>query len=113
MSYENVSMVRGDTMSFGLQVQFDDGVQPLDTAYFTCKANYSDINPVFQKSLDDGIDIVSSDTDSVIYRIRVAPEDTKYIEPKNYYYDFQIGINHDIFTVLRGILKVDMDITEE
>lgn len=113
MDYENVEMVRGDTLSFGLEVEFDEGVQPLDSAYFTCKSNYEDVTPVFQKTLDDGIDIVSSGADSVVYRIRVAPGDTKNIEPKNYYYDFQIGINHDVFTVLRGILKVDIDVTEE
>jgi len=108
VAYEqNVVMVRGDTMSFGLKVEFDEGVQNLDTAFFTCKSNYDDYDVIFKKSIGDGIEIVGTDEKSVTYRIRIAPNDTEYLEPGNYYYDFQIGVNYDVFTLRRGILKIE------
>lgn len=108
---ENVVMVRGDTMSFGLKVEFDEGVQNLDTAFFTCKSNFDDYDVIFKKSIGDGIEIVGTDEKSVTYRIRVAPDDTKHLEPGNYYYDFQVGINYDVFTLRKGILKIEQDLT--
>jgi hypothetical protein len=111
MSDTNIEMVRGDTLAFALQVDFDEDAQNLDTAYFSCKSNYDDFNYVFQKSLNDGIEIVSTDENSVIYRVRVAPIDTKTIEPGEYFYDMQIGINQDVYTVLRGVLKIENDVT--
>ena len=45
------------------------------------------------------------------YRVRVAPIDTKTIEPGEYFYDMQIGINQDVYTILRGVLKVENDVT--
>lgn len=108
---ENVVMVRGDTMSFGLKVEFDEGVQNLDTAFFTCKSNYDGYDVIFKKSIGDGIDIVGTDEKSVTYRVRIAPNDTKNLDPGNYYYDFQIGINYDVFTLRRGILKIEQDYT--
>lgn len=108
---ENINMVRGDTLAFGLKVDFDENVQSLDTAYFSCKSNYDDFNYVFQKSLNDGVEIVEIDGRSATYRIRVAPIDTVAIEPGEYFYDFRIGINHDVFTVRRGILKIEENVT--
>mgnify|MGYP003288071462 CR=1 FL=1 len=111
MSNTNVKMVRGDTLAFALKVEFDEDVQTLDSAYFSCKSNYDDYGFIFQKSLSDGIEIVDSDEISVTYRVRVAPTDTKTLEPGNYFYDFQIGINHDVFTIQKGVLKIEKDMT--
>lgn len=111
MANTNVKMVRGDTLAFAVQVEFDEDVQNLDTAYFSCKSNYDDYDYIFQKSLNDGIEIVGSDEKSVTYRVRVAPTDTKTLEPGNYFYDLQIGVNHDVFTIRKGVLKIERDMT--
>ena len=100
----NISMVRGDTLSFAFEVE---GIDSLDTAYFSCKVNSDDQNYVFQKSLSSGISLV----DEGKYRVRVAPSDTENIEVGYYYYDLEIGVNGDVFTILRGRLKIDQDIT--
>ena len=100
----NLCMVRGDTLAFSFEVE---GIDTLDTAYLSCKANVDDENYVFQKSLTDGISLVSTGK----YRVRVAPEDTSNIEVGSYYYDLEIGANSDIFTILKGILKVEQDVT--
>lgn len=105
---KNLKMVRGDTLSFGIEYSFDDeSVQDLDTCYFSCKQNADDEEYIFQKSLNDGI----SKVDDGKYRVRVAPEDTENVEVGNYYYDLEIGLNDDIFTIIKGVLSIESDIT--
>lgn len=100
-------MVRGDTLAFGVEIE---GLgQNLDTCYFSCKTDPSDTNYVFQKSLDDGITVVEQGK----YRVRVAPDDTENLNTGKYFYDLEIGINGDIYTVLRGKLEIVYDITRE
>lgn len=99
-----VAMTRGDTLSFGMEIEGLD--QDLDTAFLTCRRNHSEA-PVFQKSLGYGI----TKQDIGRYVIRVAPEDTESLEPGKYYYDLEIGVNGDIFTVLKGVLELERDVT--
>lgn len=104
----NMRMIRGDTLSFGVEYSFDDETsQDLETCYFSCKKNADDEEYAFQKSLSDGISKVNSGQ----YRIRIAPEDTEDLEAGNYNYDLEIGLNDDKFTLLRGILRIDEDVT--
>ena len=110
---ENFRMYRGDTWAKAIEIKFDEEPQDLEEAYFTCKINYDDINPVFQKTLNDGIQKIEKKGNALYYGIRIAPEDTKNIEIGNYYYDLEIGLNGDKFTLLNGILKLDKDITNE
>lgn len=103
----NIAMVRGDTLAFAVEIEDLD--QDLDTCFFSCKSDPSDTEYVFQKSLDNGIE---KDTIGK-YKVRVAPEDTENVEPGKYYYDLQIGLNSDIYTVLKGQLEIVFDITRE
>ena len=106
MEESYITMVRGDTLSFGLSIDGLDG-QDLETAFFTCKSNKSNVSNVFQKSLGNGI----SKLDDGEYVVRVAPEDTANVEAGKYFYDLQIGLNSDVFTILHGILEITQDVT--
>ena len=101
----NITMVRGDTLSFGLE--FEGLEQDLDTAYMSCKSSYSATSNSFQKSLGNGITKVETGK----YRVRVAPADTANLTAGTYYYDLQIGVNDDIFTIMYGSLTLLPDIT--
>lgn len=101
----HVSMTRGDTMSFGIEIEGAN--QDLETAFFTCKKNLEE-SPVFQKSLGQGI----TKTGEGQYAVRVAPQDTSGLEPGDYFYDLEIGANGDVFTVLKGVLKIERGVTE-
>ncbi len=102
----NIQMVRGDTLAFGMEIE---GLgQDLASCYFTCKKSFQGEN-IFQKSIGNGVSKVSDG----VYRVRVAPEDTADVEAGNYYYDLQIGVNSDIFTLLRGVLMIQNDVTRE
>ena len=106
MEESYITMIRGDTLAFGMSIDGLDG-QDLETAYMTCKANKSDAEYVFQKSLGNGIVKV----DDGEYTVRVAPEDTADVVEGKYFYDLEIGLNSDIFTVLHGILEIIQDVT--
>ena len=109
MEESNITMMRGDALSFGLEIQDGEG-NPLDveTAYFTSKKTYTDEVTLFQKSLSNGI---SKDSTGK-YIVRVAPEDTAEAEAGKYFYDFQVGLNTDVFTILHGVLEIEPDVTD-
>jgi hypothetical protein len=110
MEDKYIRMVRGDTLSFGLQVYDDSGEpfdQDLERAYFTCKSNSSDNRFLFKKSLSGGVSKVGKGA----YVVRVAPSDTASAKPGKYFYDFEIGCNGDVFTVMRGVIEIMQDIT--
>ena len=103
----NLEMTKGDTLSFGVEI-IDLG-QEIEEAYFTVKNNYDD-DPLFQKSLGNGIQLDTVEGENYTYIVRVAPEDTENLEPKKYYYDFEIRLNGDVFTILKGILDLEFDV---
>lgn len=105
---QNMKMVKGDTLSFGVEIE--GNTQDLDSAYFSCKKDIDSSDYIFRKSLNDGIWKDSTGENNVIYGVRVAPEDTEELEAGNYYYDMEIGINDDIFTILKGVLTIEKDV---
>lgn len=107
MSDENITMIKGDTVSFNIIVKDDEGeAVTVDSAYFTAKKNPTDVTPSFQKSLGSGI----TQEDGVL-TVRIAPSDTASLYEGLYFYDCQIGIDSDKYTLLRGILSLEQDVT--
>lgn len=107
--YKNdIRHVKGDTFSCGLTVE--NLGQDLDTAYFTCRDSLNDNSEaLFVKALDDGISIVEQQENIYKYAIRVAPEDTEDLQSGTYYYDLEIGVNSDIFTIMKGKFILEQD----
>ena len=105
-----ITMTRGDTLSFGIEL-LDENDEAFTTnlasAFFTCKHNHTDATNIFRKSLGNGI----TRTGTGQYVVRVAPNDTKDVEAGKYFYDLQIGINSDVFTILKGVLEIEQDVT--
>ena len=108
---QNLEMIKGDTLAFCVEIEFDESPQQLSNAYFSCK-NIPDGEILFQKSLNDGIEHVNQIDNKLYYRVRIAPQDTKKLEIGRYHYDVEIRINSDVFTILNGILKIEKEITE-
>lgn len=104
----NMTMTRGDTLAFAVEIEGLEG-QDLETAKFSCKTDPDDENYVFQKSLESGISKVSAGK----YRVRVAPADTENADLGKYFYDLQIGLNGDIFTIMKGKLELTWEATKE
>ena len=108
MEYQNITMIKGDTLSFNAQV-FDDEGDPvtITDAYMTCKKIPTANVNVFQKALGSGI---TQDEDGLI-TVRVAPEDTVEAEAGQYFYDFVICVDEDVFTIMIGTLSLEQDVT--
>lgn len=108
MQDENITMVIGDTLSFNVFVSDREGNPVMvDSAAFTCKKVVNDATGIFQKDLEDGI----TQDDTGMITVRVAPEDTASLYAGLYFYDMEIGVDDDIFTLLRGVLTLEQDIT--
>ena len=111
MMKTNFDLIRGDTLSFAFEVEFDAAPQNLEKVDFTCKANFDDEDVLFHKELEKGINFSKQDGTKLYYIVRVAPEDTKNLEAGLYYYDLSIELNGDVFTILNGALKIESDVT--
>lgn len=106
MCETNITMIKGDTLAFGMEIDGLEG-QDLESAFFTCKTVRESDEHIFQKSLGDGITKV----DDGKYIVRVAPSDTEDVTAGAYFYDLQIGVNCDVYTVLLGLLEILQDVT--
>lgn len=106
----NIRHVKGDTFSCALVVE--DLGQDLDEVSFTCRDGANDDSEIlFQSTLGDGISLVDYDAEKDIrkYAIRVAPEKTKDLQSGTYYYDEEIRVNDDVFTIMKGRFVLEQD----
>lgn len=108
---KNFEVIKGDTLAFGVELEFTEKAQDLEKAYFTVKTNPDDL-AIFQKSLGNGIEKAGRIGNKIYYRVRADPKDTVKLEAGMYYYDLEIRVNGDIFTILNGFLIVGNEITE-
>ena len=109
----DIAMIKGDTMSFGFQMQGLDGSAP-SSIIFSCKEDPEDDDAVFSSSLDDGgiwLDSEDSETDLLEYGVRIAPSKTENLNTGRYYYDLQIVVNDDVYTLMKGRLQIEYDVT--
>jgi hypothetical protein len=110
----NIRHVKGDTFSNTLIVE---GLgQDLDSIYFTCRDTLNDdSNILFEKSLNNGISLVEYDQENDIrkYAVRIAPADTKNIQSGSYFYDFQVSVNGDVFTIMKGKFILEQESSRE
>ena len=107
MENENITMIRGDTLGFNVEVTDEDGnAVTVDYADFTCKKLAANNKSVFHKSLGDGI----RQQDGLL-TVRVAPEDTHEVDAGRYFYDLCIGVGNDKYTIMKGVLNIEQDVT--
>jgi len=107
----DLSMVKGDTLSFGFQLQGLGGTRP-DSIYFACKDQLESEDYIFNKILNDGVSLKDYDetTDILTYIVRVAPSDTENIDCGRYFYDLSVNVNNDVLTLMKGRLLIDWEV---
>ena len=107
----DISMVRGDTMSFGFQVQGLEGQRP-DKLFFTCKDAIEDEEALFICSSDTTIDFVDYDeeNDVLTYTVRIPPAKTAALELGRYFYDLKFLLNNDVITLMIGRLSIEYEV---
>lgn len=113
--YKNdIRHVRGDTLSHPIYVE--NLYQDLESVYFTCRDSLNDDSEIlFEKSLNNGITYFYYDEEKDIrtYIVRIAPSDTKDLQAGTYYYDEQIAVNGDVFTIMKGRFIIEQDATRK
>lgn len=105
---------KGDTYSSAIVVE---GLgQAVDSIYFTCRENLNDNAEVlFQSGINNGISLIEYDEEKDIrkYAVRIAPSKTRELQSGTYYYDLEVGVNGDIFTIMKGRFILEQDSTRE
>ena len=101
---------KGDTFSCALVVE---GLgQDLESIFFTCRENLNDNSEIlFQSTLGDGVSLVEYDEENDIrkYAIRIEPSKTENLQSGTYYYDEEIRVNNDVFTIMKGRFIIEQD----
>lgn len=113
--YKNdIRHCKGDTYSSAIVIE---GLgQTVDSIYFTCRENLNDNAEIlFQSGINDGISMIEYDEEKDIrkYAIRIAPSKTKDLQSGTYYYDLEVSVNSDVFTVMKGKFILEQDSTRE
>lgn len=105
----NIDMIRGDTLNIQFEIESNTVLDLTSDDFeitFSLKRSATDNAYVFQKDKT----AVTSPADNV-FVLRVAPEDTVNLIPGYYYYDIQLNIGEDIFTIAIGKFHIAIDIT--
>lgn len=106
MTDQNITMVSGDTLSFNVIVKDQNGDSvTVDDATFKAKRALNDASSVsISISLGDGI----TQEDGVL-TVRLDPDDTSSLVGF-FYYDMDITVGDDRFTLMRGMLQIEYDV---
>ena len=106
---QNIAIVKGDTCSFGFQLQGLGADTRPSAIVLTCKAKIEDENALFTCELGAEIDLRSYDSqnDILTYIVRIPPSATGGLNLGRYYYDLVAYINNDTLTLMKGRVTLD------
>ena len=108
-----ITMVKGDTLSFGFQITGLNGIQP-DEVYFSCKENIDDDEYIFSIDTSSGIELRSYDqgNDTLTYGVRLAPSYTDDVAVGRYFYDLKVEIDDDVLTLMKGTFAIEWEVKD-
>lgn len=104
--YQDIDMVKGDTMAFNLQLKGLQEAEP--TIVFSCSESYNDA-PIFTVDTEDGgitLESYDSESDTALYAVLVAPDKTEDMALGRYYYDLELTLDDNVVTLMRGRLTL-------
>ena len=112
MENKYITMIKGDTLSIGIKCvdENNNPISDIRAVTMTCRDIETGKKIIFQKSIGDGVEKSTEDSD--VYIIRVAPSDTETAETGKYVYDVEIRAGSDVFTIMKGNLQIDDDVTK-
>ena len=106
---QNITMQRGDSKSYTITLKDGDGVQiPFttgDSVFFTAKLDLSEETP------DISVEVTTFiDGSAIIY---LVPSATDSLAPDTYNYDIQWNTGTDKYTIIKGFLRIEEDVTRD
>jgi hypothetical protein len=102
---EDITMVKGDTLSFNFQID-GMGADRFDDVIFTVKDNPGSNTVLFKCDLNEGVTCEVDEENHLIYTLRVSPNKTKDLFVGGYYYDLVALHSRDVLTFMRGKLNL-------
>lgn len=105
----NIDTIRGDTLNIQLEFESDTVLDLSSEDFditFSLKQYATAVPYVFQKDKTAVTKIGDN-----IFMLRIAPEDTVDLVPGYYYYDIEVKLGEDIYTVAIGRMYIEVDIT--
>lgn len=105
----NIDLIRGDTLNIQFELESDTVISLESDSFdvaFSVKQAATDGNYTFQKG-KSAVTEIGENT----FIMRIAPADTENLIPGWYYYDLQLAIGSDIYTIAIGKLQLIRDIT--
>ena len=110
--YQDVEMVKGDTLAFNFSLKGLDGGEP--SFKFSCKEHYDDTITLFECESGFGIELADYNEakDISTFAVWVDPAKTKNLDLARYYYDLEMSLNDDVITLMRGRLTLVYEVTK-
>lgn len=109
---KNLEVTRGDTAKYRLKILTSNDVEittnDITNIYFSVKENFKNTDVLLQKQLNDGITL----GEDGYYHIVISSTDTDELSFGDYYYDIQLNITNEKYTIVKGIFKIDWEITD-
>lgn len=102
---EDITMVKGDTLSFNFQID-GMGADRFDDVVFTVKDNPNSETELFKCNLAEGVTCEVDEENHLIYTLRVSPNKTKDLFVGGYYYSLVAFHSRDVLTFMRGRLNL-------
>lgn len=101
---QDISMVRGDTLSFNFQIAGLGEDEP--TFEMICRETYTTNNLIFSADSDEGIDLIDDTNGVKTYAVWVHPIQTSGTKAGRYVYDLRMTNGEDKLTLMRGYLTI-------
>lgn len=105
----NIDMIRGDTVNIQFEIESDTVLDLTSNDFqitFSLKQAATDTEYVFQKHKAAVTQISENN-----FVLRIAPEDTAELIAGYYFYDLELTIGDDIYTIALGMFQIIRDIT--
>ena len=104
--YQDIEMIRNDTLAFNFEITGLQGATPTDVIFYCTDSPNN--TAIFTLDTTSGITLENydDDTDTLTYSVRIAPEITENLDIARYYYDMTLIYDSDRITLMRGRLDL-------
>ena len=112
---QNIDMVRGDNLAFNFQLTGLERRSAYEALLVTfAVAEHYDDETLIECNNGNGIAIENYDVtkDTATFSVFVDPRKTKSLDLSRYYYDLQIKDDHNVVTLMRGLLTLVYDVAD-
>ena len=105
MVEHRIDAIRGDSFAFSVRIDDAQG-RDVESLTFKVKTDKDAVTNLISLSIGSGI----TEVETGLYSVYLEPSETANLDPKEYYYLCRLGLDDDIYTLIRGtfnLIKVE------